>query len=349
MDVALTLLATAGTVAAVLYGLRLFRVGLAWLGVALGGVWGWTLGGMLFGGSTAAAVGALVGAAVLGAMSGAAEKLIAGLLGAFGFWVLALGLASAGGLHGSYLAWAGLAGALIGVGLVMYLHDFVVSIGIAVWGTGFLRLTEFASGGAPKALPNDAWINAPELIVAGSYGRALADGPLRALVLVGFVGVAYLLQRMDSLEARGKTGKLGPERLRRLGLTCVALSLLPLLAPLVAEVGGAKYAAWLHLPWHSLGLGLLTWPAATLLVWLVVGWARKAPLAARIAASLLAGLTLLAFSVGVQHLVDGVPLEPLLKDALNPSGPFDPDVIGAAIFALLVFVGPLAGRRSRGI
>ena len=47
--------------------------------------------------------------------------------------------------------------------------------------------------------------------------------------------------------------------------------------------------------------------------------------------------------------LDDPGLEPLLEDVLNPSGPLDPDVIGAAVFALLVFVFPLDPRRTRGI
>lgn len=345
---ALTLLATAGAGTAVLHGVRLFRAGIAWFGLIFGGLWGWTLGGMVAGSSGGAVVGALVGAALLSAMATTAERLLASVLGGVGFWLLALGAGSAAGLSGQLLSLLGVAALFAGGALVLYLHDTVVAIAVAVWGTGFLRLGEIGLR-APTALPRDAWINAPELIVAGSYGRALADPHLRLLVLVGFVGVAYLLRRMEHLEARGAGGKLGPRRLRRLGWLCALLSLLPLASPALVAVGGAKFATWLHTPWHALGLSAATWPAATLVVWLLTGWARRSKAPARVAAALLGGLGLLAFGVLAQHVADGVPLEPLLQDALHPSGPLDPDVLTAAAFAGLLLLGPLSGRRSRGI
>ena len=344
-DTLLALLAAAGTLAAVLYGLTLFRGAVAWLGFVLGGLWGWTLGGLAVGGTGAALIGAIVGAALLGVLASSAERVMALLLGGFGFWVLALGLGGAAGLGGTPLAIVGLAGGIIGASLVFWLHDLVVAVAVAVWGTGFLRLDELFGGATLAALPRDAWINAPELLVSGGFGHVPRDGPLRTLVLVGFVGVAWQLQRLDFLEARGKAGKLGPRRLRRIGWLCALLSLLPLLSPAMTAAGGARWAAWLHLPWHSLGLGPTTWPAATLLLWLVAGWARRSAWPARLAASLVSGVALLAFGVLVQHLVDGVPLEPLVQDLLHPSGPQDPDVLGALAFALAMFLSPLAPRR----
>jgi hypothetical protein len=343
----LTALGTLGVVGSVLYGLALFRVGLSWIGVALGGLWGWTLGAMLIGGHAGALGGAVLGAAVLGTLAGSAERAVAVLLGGIGFWVLGLGAGSAAGLGGHPLGFVGLAGALVGGALVIWLHDFVVAIAVAVWGTAFLRLGELAGGGSFAALPGDAWLDAPELVVAGQFGQVLQDGPLRALVLAGFVGVAWMLQRLDAQEARGRLGKLGIARLRRLGWLCAGLSLLPLLAPALAAFGGDRHAPWLHVPRDSLGLEAATWPAATAWVWVLAGWAKRSSLAVRAAASLLAGLGLLGFGVVAQHVSAGVPLAPLLEDALAPSGPLDPDVLGAAAFALLMFVGPLGPRRTR--
>ena len=343
----LSLAATAGTVAAVLFGLWFFRAALAWVGVVFGGLWGWTLGGMALGTATGALLGAVIGAALLGAMASTAERAMAALVGAFGFWVLALGAGSAAGLGGHPLAFVGLAGGLVGAGLVVWLHDFVVAVAVAVWGTGFLRLSELVQGGIATALPRDAWLNAPEMVVAGQFGQVLGDGPLRGGVLAGFVGLAYALQRLDALEARGESGKLGPSRLRRVGLLCASLSLLPLFAPVLVQVGGARFATWLHVPWHSLGIGVATWPAAALLCWLMAGWSRRSRLPARAAAALICGAGMLLFGVLVQHVADGVPLEPLLKDLMNPSGPLDPDVVGAGVFAALILAWPLSSRRKR--
>lgn len=343
------LVATVGTVAAVLYGLALFRGALAWVGVVLGGLWGWTLGGLILGSSAGALGGAVIGAALLAAMASTAEGAVAVLLGAFGFWMLALGGASAAGASGHTLAFAGLAGGLAGAAMVIWLHDFVVAVAVAVWGAGFLRLGDGVGIALPTALPTDAWFHAPELLVASQFGALLQDGPMRALVLVGFVGVAVLLQRMDALEGRGQSGKLGPTRLRRLGLLCAGASLLPLLAPALVEAGGARFATWLHIPWHSLGLNVATWPAGALLCWLLAGWARRSGLPARAAAALLCGAAMLLFGVLVQHLADGVPLEPLLQDLMNPTGPLDPDVLAAGTFAAVVLAWPLSPRRPRGI
>ncbi len=344
----LTVIAGLGAMFSVLWGLVIFRIAVAWTGFALGALWGWMLGATIGGTPQTALIGAVIGALVLGVLAGTAEKLMAALVGGFGGWFITLGICSAFGMHGEMLSFAALAGALNGALFSYLVHDPLVALAIGGWGTGFLRLGESVRGEVTSAMPADAWLRAPELLVEGRLGGTMADPHLRLLILVGFCGTALTLQRWESAEHDGdRHARGGPRTIRRAGLLCFFASLVPLLAPIVGSTNAAKWAAWLHLPAHALGLEAATWPAATLLCWILVGWTRRRPPLLRALAAAVCGVAMLGFGALVQWVTDGVPLRPLLESVMVPSGFADPEWIAAAAFAFVLLIFPLAGPIAR--
>lgn len=340
----LTLIAGLGTLFSVLWGLVIFRIAVAWTGLVFGALWGSMLGASIGGTAQSALVGAVIGGLVLGVVAGTAEKLMAAMIGGFGAWFVVLGAASALGLSGEWLGMAAFAAGIVGAAGSLLVHDPLVAMAIAASGAGFLRLGESLSGAVTGALPQDVWLRAPELLVEGRLGGALADPDLRLLILVGFCGTALAAQRWEQAEHEGDRHARGAARtLRRGGVLCFALTLLPLLAPVVASTPAAKWAAWLHLPEHALGLSAATWPAATLLCWILAGWSRRRTPVLRVLAAAACGIALLGFGAFVQTLTSGAPLRPLLESVLVPSGPADPDWIAAAVFAFVFLIFPLAG------
>jgi hypothetical protein len=346
---ALSLFFAAAAAVSVLWGLALFRLGVAWVAFVLGAMAGAAVATGLGATPLLTSLAGLLGGVAAALLATSALRMMVILLGALGGGLLVAGIAEGFGAEGSTLALLAAAGGVTGALAAASLHDPVVAAVVALWGTGFVPLSDWAwegSRAAVRRLPASAWFSQPDLVIEQVLAGAMGHPLQRLVYALGSLLLAWMLARLGGGAFGPGGGGGGGGGLRRLGLLCFVVALFDRCGEFLGLRGGLnpEQIQWLAIPGEALGLDLYRWPAAAALLWVVAGWARGAALPQRFVAAALGVVSVLLMDAGLRSVVREIPLAVAARqNFLFADGHFGPRAATVLVFTVVVMLVAIPG------
>lgn len=242
----------------VVWGLRIFRLYIASIGLLFGGVAGGIIGTFAFGSDQAALAGAAIGGILGAILAWPLQKMVVVLItGLLGSVLAAVAVVTAS--NADYAAPAAIGGFFAGVIIAIALFDIIVICAMALNGAQLVFQAVF--------VPADSWIGMPREVARRMLGIYVDNVIALAATTVLFVAFAWWYQRRFS--RRKIDANPNPERMLTSRRIPFRLALLLVMA--VAGTGGLAVLG-LNGPTsvELLGFHALSWPlvafAAVLLV-----------------------------------------------------------------------------------